>query len=437
MKKYGLGFDDESIKESIIENYTGRNHNLRKFIEFLNFQENYSKIALDGDWGSGKTYFIKQLQYVLNPDNRQNFKNIKNLNWINDLKVNYELVYFDSWKYESENIDPIILLLNVIQKESIMHKISEGFIDIVERLVELRTGGIIKQEKIKKILTDVDDPIDKFKKALNEYLDKIPNKRLVIIIDELDRCKPTYAINLLERVQHCLDNDKLTFVFSTNLSELSNTVKQIYGSKFNGDSYLDRFFDYTILLPEPNLINYYNKVISPSTSYALFDVANEVAKHFNFTLRQLNHYFARISVLENMILNENISVFYYLTKYFATFMIALKMSSNKDYNEFLKGNRSDSIIAFLKTCFSFKQDFKLNFSENFDEECENIVRTIYTGLFNNNEDYLKFHYPGFRTENKSGIRTIIKIKGDDTGNMSRDRNYLLDIVSLIGKDIEY
>lgn len=165
MKKYGLGFDDESIKESIIENYTGRNHNLRKFIEFLNSQENYSKIALDGDWGSGKTYFIKQLEYIsnLNDNNnndssdsnnnnsdKQDFQELKDLNWIDDLKVNYEIVYFDSWKYESEDIDPIILLLNVIQKESTMHKISEEFKDIIGRLVELRTRGVINQETIKK-----------------------------------------------------------------------------------------------------------------------------------------------------------------------------------------------------------------------------------------------------------------------------------------------
>lgn len=453
MKKYGLGFDDESIKESIIKNYTGRNHNLKKFIEFLNSQENYSKIALDGDWGSGKTYFIKQLKYILdlnsNGNNRdkQDFQERNDLKWINNLNANYEIVYFDSWKYESEDIDPIVLLLNVIQKDSIMHKISKEFIDIVERLVELRTGGVIKQEKIKKILTDVDDPIDKFKKALNEYLNNIPNKRLVIIIDELDRCKPTYAINLLERVQHCLDNDKLTFVFSTNLSELSNTVKQIYGASFNGDSYLDRFFDYTLLLLEPNLKNYYDKVISPD-NLDLFNIANEVARYFNFTLRQLNHYFSRISLLENK-MNKLLKLeidsgseshqHYFLIKYFATFMIALKMSNNKDYNEFLEGNKGDSIINFLKKNNTFRVDFYHVFppaehinslkEKEKEQKYANIVKIIYTGLFNNNEAYRNFHYPDI-----PGIRAFGSIDG---GDIDRDKNYLLDIVSLIGEDIEY
>lgn len=351
MKKYGLGFDNESIKKSILDDYTGRNHNLRKFIDFLNSQENHSKIALDGNWGSGKTYFIKQLQYILelnsnnnNDSDKQDFQKRKDLNWINNLNVNYEVVYFDSWEYESDNIDPIILLLNVIQKKSIMHEISANLVTIAGRLAQLGTRGIIQSQDINDMLKK--DPIEEFKNALNDYLNEISdNKRLVIIIDELDRCKPTYAINLLERVQHCLDNDKLTFVFSTNLSELSNTVKQIYGASFNGDSYLDRFFDYTLLLPEPNLKNYYDKVISPD-NLDLFNIANEAARYFNFTLRQLNHYFSRISLLKNK-MNKLLKLeidsdseshqHYFLIKYFATFMIALKMSNNKAYNEFLRG----------------------------------------------------------------------------------------------------
>ena len=452
MKKYGLGFDNESIKESIINDYTGRNHNLRKFINFLNSQKSFSKIALDGNWGSGKTYFIKQLQYILDANNRQSLKNIENLSWINDLKVDCEVVYFDSWKYESENTDPIILLLSAIQKKSIIRKMSQNFMDVAGRLVQSATKGVVEQKDIENLLKN-NDPIDEFKEELDKYLNKLPNKRLVIVIDELDRCKPTYAINLLERVQHCLVNDKLTFVFSTNLSELSNTVKQIYGLKFDGDSYLDRFFDYTLLLPEPDLKNYYDKVISPD-NLDLFDIANEVAKYFNFTLRQLNHYFSRISLLEkrmNKLISLGIQVdneypkHYFLIKYFATFMIALKMSNSKDYNEFLKGIKADSIINFLKKNRSFNFEFnsiilntKINAKSLKGEmdtnslsllKCEKVIGTIYTGLFNGNEDYQSFNYP---------VVPGMKIGfSNSEGNKIRDKNYLLDIVSLIGENIEY
>lgn len=56
--------------------------------------------------------------------------------------------------------------------------------------------------------------------------------RLVIFIDELDRCKPTFAIQLLERIKHYFSNDQITFVFSVNTTELQHTIKQYYGTGF-------------------------------------------------------------------------------------------------------------------------------------------------------------------------------------------------------------
>ena len=78
------------------------------------------------------------------------------------------------------------------------------------------------------------------------------NERLVIFIDELDRCRPTYAVKLHERVQRFFDNEKITFVFSVNLLELRNTIKKFYGANFDGDRYLDRFFDVIIPIPDPD-----------------------------------------------------------------------------------------------------------------------------------------------------------------------------------------
>lgn len=79
--------------------------------------------------------------------------------------------------------------------------------------------------------------------------------RLVIFIDELDRCKPTFAIQLLERIKHYFSNDQITFVFSVNTTELQHTIKQYYGTDFNATRYLDRFFDFRIDLPPANMNN--------------------------------------------------------------------------------------------------------------------------------------------------------------------------------------
>lgn len=79
---------------------------------------------------------------------------------------------------------------------------------------------------------------------VKEVLDELLNERgyrLVIFVDELDRCKPSYAVKVLERIKHFFTNDRITFVFSINTSELQHTIRKHYGNDFNADRYIDRF----------------------------------------------------------------------------------------------------------------------------------------------------------------------------------------------------
>ena len=57
--------------------------------------------------------------------------------------------------------------------------------------------------------------------------------RLVLFIDELDRCKPTYAVQLLERVKHYFDDDRIIVVYSVNTSQLTHTIRKCYGENFS------------------------------------------------------------------------------------------------------------------------------------------------------------------------------------------------------------
>ena len=68
--------------------------------------------------------------------------------------------------------------------------------------------------------------IEEKKIAFNKLVDEIlgDKKRLILIIDELDRCKPTFAVEMLEIIKHFYTNEKITIIVSTNNSELSNSV---------------------------------------------------------------------------------------------------------------------------------------------------------------------------------------------------------------------
>ena len=75
---------------------------------------------------------------------------------------------------------------------------------------------------------------------------------IYIFIDELDRCRPTYAVLLLEAIKHIFGVSGFYFIVATNKTELSHSVKAIYGSEFDALTYLRRFFDQEYILPKPD-----------------------------------------------------------------------------------------------------------------------------------------------------------------------------------------
>jgi hypothetical protein len=94
--------------------------------------------------------------------------------------------------------------------------------------------------------------------ALVSYLQEqqIIAAPMVIFIDELDRCRPDYALRLLEGIKHLFNSYGVCFVVSTNLSQLSSAVKAVYGSEFNAYRYLKKFFSFEYHLPTPDNLSY-------------------------------------------------------------------------------------------------------------------------------------------------------------------------------------
>ena len=86
-----------------------------------------------------------------------------------------------------------------------------------------------------------------FQRRLRELLGKLGEDGSItppffIFIDELDRCRPTYAIEMLEQVKHLFDIDDAVFVIATDGDQLARSIKAVYGSEFDGRRYLLRFF---------------------------------------------------------------------------------------------------------------------------------------------------------------------------------------------------
>ena len=95
------------------------------------------------------------------------------------------------------------------------------------------------------------------------------NTPLVVMIDELDRCKPTFAVDLLEVVKHIFDASGVIFVIAVNREELAHIIEGVYGPKFNGMDYLERFVDIWYELPKPDRSQFIQETVnsSPIASY--------------------------------------------------------------------------------------------------------------------------------------------------------------------------
>lgn len=100
------------------------------------------------------------------------------------------------------------------------------------------------------------ESVKAFRRSLEDLLSFLHGNDLAagplyVFIDELDRCRPDYAIRLLEGIKHLFSVKGVAFVVSTNLAQLGSAVGAVYGPAFDGFGYLKRFFDFEYDLPQP------------------------------------------------------------------------------------------------------------------------------------------------------------------------------------------
>ena len=276
MKKFSLKPTKDNALEMLKADSLGRNELLFRFIKLLGkLDDECWTVAVNGDWGSGKTFFVKQAKLILDTLNPQsnledNIRNdIQTINYMQALKEkqtsediddsptnnivlnNFATVYYDAWL--NDNHDDPILSLMYATIASNQSNFSEDKIRNFWNIITALAGVVTKRNfndfnkalQGNDIFQDFKDA-DYVSKKVKEFIDSLigeSNKRLVIFIDELDRCKPDYAIRFLERIKHYFDDDRVIFVFSVNLLQLQYTVKNYYGANFDSTGYLDKFFD--------------------------------------------------------------------------------------------------------------------------------------------------------------------------------------------------
>lgn len=398
---------NENIIETIKMDILGRNTILKRFVKSLYLMKESNIISLNGEWGEGKTFFVKQsielikslsmIDYKVSPEIKE-FINKFKVDEMKEIQTEGEFfpIYFNAWEYDS-NEDPLLTLIYSIidqnPNSSEVEKKSESIKEKILRIISSFKIGFSYQDSIsgsigielqyngkkEERLTKDIYSVEKVKQTFNELLEEImieKTNKLVIFVDELDRCNPTFAVKLLERVKHFCVDDRFIFVFSTNLRELQYTIKKFYGEGMDGYSYLEKFFDLQFSLRRANIENYINSknVVNVNSGYFLDTCVKEMCLISDFSLRKCNRYIKLMSlVYENIWEGKRRPL---ASCILFPILLAIKIDDINMYEQIIKGVgekelkerilKSKEIIGIMNYLFRVAgkdNEFSFNFSE--------------------------------------------------------------------------
>ncbi len=376
LKSLELEPTKENVLSTIKDDLIGRNESVWRFASFCNAQEGKCSIALDAKWGDGKTFFVKQTQVLLEAYNDSSTsltdaERASVLKTFNSFAVSGEpvieiephlCVYYDAWANDNDT-DPILSLVYAITQAGICNydiKKSMDFSEAAAGIIDFFTGknakDLVALLKNRDALLQIKEQKEIYD-LVSEFLDELMNERgnrLIVFIDELDRCKPSYAVQLLERIKHYFVNDRITFVFSVNIDQLQHTIKRYYGNEFDACGYLDRFFDYRIGLPSANTSRYFENVGLYNTSYFFETVCKIIIKRFSFSLREIEKFYrtARVAAYKPTHANDrawhpNNESILFVDTVIVPLLIALRMKDATLYYEFVEGRNPEPFLGII------------------------------------------------------------------------------------------
>lgn len=411
----------ENLINHYLEDTIGRNDDLFYFVRILSGLNYGSAVALNAAWGSGKTFFVKQAKILIdihNPNsdidieflNEEEIASIKKVyNKYNYGTEKYKMpkmatVYYDAWKYDDTE-DPLLSLLYCIMnrfgksvpndKIDVIKKFAKQSVSILSNAARYITGINVQEilETIKNYAEACDDTLkeqktnESLEKRINRFLNDVvldDEEKLIIFIDELDRCNPQYAVKLLERVKHYFNHPKVVFVISYNKAELQHSIKTLYGSEFSADKYLERFFDYEFGLRSIDIDKYFDSLGSDNS--IMNSNMNAMTKMYKFQMRDICKYHdcmkkavAKFSKIKRRDIHSVEQSLQFYIIWFMPFIVALHFHNENDYRNFLDGEGFDLYSDFFRTKVNQRENifgYLLNDNEKYSANGGGVINNI-------------------------------------------------------------
>lgn len=419
---YELDVNEENIKKTIASDVLGRNGSIFNFLKLIYSINTKSTICIDGDWGTGKTFFVKQTELIMNLLNypqgnevESSIQSVKDkiINKLQELDIstfgNTRAIYYNACEYDYFDEPLLTIIADIIKNNTNIEitnpKVKERIGEKIDKLISSfklgfsfqnkdgNTVGVeLQKEKgehkhsiIEKILLDKKLE-ENFKSLLEELLVEESN-RLVIFVDELDRCNPVFAVKLLERIKNFFTDERFIFVFSTNINQLQYTIEKYYGNSFDGAYYLQKFFDYQLELPEikiENYIDYQIKLISSNSCYCVDSVVRDVLKYKKFNLRDCNKYFELLKLkYQNIKFSSEKDCCFFFTGLLFVALLAIKVKEINEYQLIKNGKGKDEFYNLIIGCRALQEYFKDLIRSN--EINRAVIDELYEFAFVNRE----------------------------------------------------
>lgn len=367
--------EDKHILEHLRNNTILRNNQLSMLVKLLNSLKENTVLAIDGAWGSGKTVFVKQLLMLSDSAIQYYGHNTLDENAINLLREKQKTFYFNAWEYDylGDALSAMLLKLIADDDESLNAasiKKVVGMINISAGLKNLTHDFIDIDNKTRKadLVKAVKDQVNRLD-AVNEFIDKLKgdSERLIFVIDELDRCRPSFAVELLEVVKHYFMRNDVTFIITTNINQLLHTIKKYYGSDFDGYAYLNKFFDFMFGLRKVNIEEYARSVLNwADDSMIVNRVARDAIEYYGLEMREINSYYSSLQLVNRFLTrNNNWSGGQYPVQLvFVLLALALKIKDDSLYEQFTSGKGEGILRDFAVSSYSALRYAKRLVNEN-------------------------------------------------------------------------
>jgi len=239
-----------------------RTHVAEKVIRLLTASIDVSPMVIDGDWGTGKTEFCHKL-----------------INKFRNEHENYRLLYVDAFQADHAD-NPLLTVLSgvigllpegsdksalrnkampvvrfaaaAVGKAVVSHVLRQNADDLVDGLEESLQDAADQaiDASVKALLKDHEEAQKNIQALQTSLANIAKDAPIVIFIDELDRCRPDFAVQMLEVIKHTFNVEGLQFVLVTNTRQLKAAINHRYGHQVDAQRYLDKFLKFSFRIPD-------------------------------------------------------------------------------------------------------------------------------------------------------------------------------------------